>query len=287
MRVLHLDSGLEMRGGQWQALRLHQGLLREGHESVLLAREGSPLLRQGASPLRLRRLPALSRSFDLVHAHDARSHTIGAVLSRVPLVVSRRVAFAVRGSALSRWKYRVPALFLAVSRYVAERLKAAGISDERIAIVYDGVPVPAEAADGPDILIPDTADPAKGAALAESAAQLAGLQLKRSSNLEADMPRARALVYLSHSEGLGSGILLGMAHGLTVIASRVGGIPELIEDGINGILVPNDEEAVKDALSRIDPRLGKAARETVLARFTVEHMVRSTVNAYEKALAHA
>jgi glycosyltransferase involved in cell wall biosynthesis len=287
MRVLHLDSGLEMRGGQWQALRLHQGLIREGHESVLLAREGSPLLRQGASPLHLRRLPALSGRFDLVHAHDARSHTIGAILSRVPLVVSRRVAFAVRSSAVSRWKYRVPVLFLAVSRYVAERLKSAGIPDERIAIVYDGVPVPAEPSDGPDILMPDTADPAKGSALAESAARLAGLTLKRSSNLEADMPRARALVYLSHSEGLGSGVLLGMAHGLTVIASRVGGLPELIEDGVNGILVPNDEEAVKSALSRIDPRLGNAARETVLARFTVENMVRSTVEAYKKALAHA
>ncbi|HKD07473.1 MAG TPA: glycosyltransferase family 4 protein [Bryobacteraceae bacterium] len=287
MRVLHLDSGLEMRGGQWQALRLHQGLISEGHESVLLAREGSPLLQRGAEPLRVRHLRTLSRSFDLVHAHDARSHTIGAILSRVPLVVSRRVAFAVRNSAVSRWKYRVPALFLAVSRYVAERLRAAGVPDQRIAVVYDGVPVPAEPANGPDILIPDTADPAKGAALAESAAQLAGITLKRSSSLEADMPQARALVYLSHSEGLGSGILLGMAHGLTVIASDVGGIPELIDDGINGILVPNEENAVKNALWHIDPQLGKAARETVLARFTVEHMVRSTVAAYERALAHA
>jgi glycosyltransferase involved in cell wall biosynthesis len=287
MRILHLDSGLEMRGGQWQALRLHEGLLREGHESVLLAREGSPLLQRGAEPLRIRHLPKLSRGFDLVHAHDARSHTIGAVLSRVPLVVSRRVAFPVRDSALSRWKYRAPALFLAVSRYVADRLRSAGVSDQKVAVVYDGVPVPDEPADGTDVLIPDTADPAKGAALAESAARLAGITLKRASNLEADMPTARALIYLSHSEGLGSGILLGMAHGLTVIASRVGGIPELIEDGANGILVANDEEAVKNAISRIDPRFGKAARETVLARFTVDHMVRSTIEAYRKALAHA
>jgi glycosyltransferase involved in cell wall biosynthesis len=287
MRVLHLDSGLEMRGGQWQALRLHEALIEQGHESVLLAREGSPLLERGAEPLRVRVLRKLSRNFDLVHAHDARSHTIGAVLSRVPLVVSRRVAFPVRDSALSRWKYQAPALFLAVSRHVAERLKAAGVPDQKIAVVYDGVPIPAEPANGPDILIPDTADPSKGAPLAESAAHPAGIPLKRSSNLEADMPKARALIYLSHSEGLGSGILLGMAHGLTVIASRVGGIPELIEDGVNGILVANNEEAVKNALSRIDPQLGKAARETVLARFTVDHMVRSTVEAYQKALAHA
>ena len=44
MRILHLDTGREMRGGQWQALRLHSALLGAGHESLLLAREASPLL---------------------------------------------------------------------------------------------------------------------------------------------------------------------------------------------------------------------------------------------------
>ena len=81
-----------------------------------------------------------------------------------------------------------------------------------------------------------------------------------SSNLEADLPRARALVYLTHSEGLGSGILLGMAHGVTVIASGVGGIPELIEDGVNGILVANEPAAVAAALKRIDPAIWDAPR---------------------------
>ena len=46
MRILHLDSGHEMRGGQWQVLRLIEGLRGAGHESLLLARAGSPLLAQ-------------------------------------------------------------------------------------------------------------------------------------------------------------------------------------------------------------------------------------------------
>ena len=41
MRVLHLDTGREMRGGQWQALRLVEGLRAGGVESTLLARAGS------------------------------------------------------------------------------------------------------------------------------------------------------------------------------------------------------------------------------------------------------
>src|SRR5262249_35171513 len=98
-------------------------------------------------------------------------------------------------------------------------------------------------------------------------------------------------VYLTRSEGLGSGILLGMAYGVPVIASRVGGIPEMIEDGVNGILVENDARAVAAAIARacsgIGPALGRAARATVAARFTEDHMVDATIAAYERVLADA
>ena len=43
MRILHLDSGREMRGGQWQVLRLLEGLRAAGHDVTLLARAGAPL----------------------------------------------------------------------------------------------------------------------------------------------------------------------------------------------------------------------------------------------------
>ena len=285
MRILHLDSGREMRGGQWQALRLHRGLLERGHDSRLLVREGSPLLRHAGEPLRPLRLPLLSRQFDIVHAHDARSHSLSAFLSRAPVVVSRRVAFSVRDSMPSRWKYRRASLFLAVSRFVADVLKRAGVEDSRIAVVHDGVPFPPEPAHGGAILVPNTSDPEKGRALAEAAARRAGVHVERTASLEADLPRARALVYLSRSEGLGSGILLAMAYGLTVIASAVGGVPEIIRDGENGILVPNEETAVAKAFARISPALGHAARQTVRARFTVDHMVNATLDAYAGVLA--
>jgi hypothetical protein len=160
------------------------------------------------------------------------------------------------------------------------------VEEDRIAVVYDGVPVPRETAKGDAILTPCTVDPQKGMALAGEAARLAGAAIEPSTDLEADLPRARALVYLTHSEGLGSAVLLGMAYGVAVIASRVGGIPELIEDGVTGILVANEPRAVAAALSRIDPRLGAAARATVMQRFTEEHMVESTLTAYKRMLAH-
>lgn len=288
MKILHLDSGREMRGGQWQVLRLHRGLIARGHESLLLAREDSPLFAMARAeqlpceamrPLRLR-----TRGFDLLHAHDARSHSLAALLGTVPLVVSRRVAFPVRRSASSRWKYSRAQLFLAVSRHVSEELMRAGIEAERIEVVYDGVPLPAEASRGDIVIAPHSLDPEKGMALAQEAAKMAGIDLKLSSDLAADLPRARALVYLTHSEGLGSGVLLGMAHGVAVVASRVGGIPELIEDGVNGILVPNEAAAVAAAFRRITPAMGCAARATVQERFTEDHMIDATLAAYRKVV---
>ena len=292
MRILHLDSGREMRGGQWQVLRLHEGLLERGHESFLLARRGSPLLaatqeqKLPCDVLKPLRVASISRSHDLVHAHDARSHTLGAVIARGPLVVSRRVAFPVRDSAMSRCKYRRADLFLAVSRYVAGQLLKAGVERDRVTVVYDGVRLPPEAAHGIAILTPFTLDPLKGMALAKEAAQLAGVEITPTDNLDRDLPHARSLVYLSRSEGLGSGILLGMAHGVTVIASRIGGIPELIEDGMNGILVDNTPEAVAGALRRIDPAIGAAGRETVAQRFTEARMIDATLDAYSRVLSH-
>src|SRR5436853_5063775 len=99
MRILHLDAGGEMRGGQWQVLRLLEGLAAAGVESTLLARRDAPLFaaarKQGwrVEPLGLMRAVGLMRAHHVIHAHDARSHTLGACLRRLPLVVSRRVAF--------------------------------------------------------------------------------------------------------------------------------------------------------------------------------------------------
>lgn len=290
MKVLHLDSGREMRGGQWQALRLHQALLEAGHESFLLAPENSPLLSAATrcAALHPTRLRTQSRGYDLIHAHDARTHTLAALLSHVPFVVSRRVAFPLHNSAASRWKYGRANRYLAVSKYVAGILIASGIDSERIDIVYDGVELPETAANGDTILTPYTNDPAKAMALAEQAAKTAGLPLQLSKDLTRDLPHARAMLYLTQSEGLGSAILLAMAHGVTVIASNTGGIPEIIENNVNGILVENNIDSIVTALRRVNPELGdtlgQAARETVAQRFTVSHMLNATLASYQKAL---
>src|SRR3954451_10713952 len=134
-----------MRGGQHQVLLLLGCLERAGHKVTLLARQGSPLQDHArksgfkAFPASLFNMFRFSGETDVVHAHDARGHTIAALTSRSPFVVSRRVAFPIKRSIVSRWKYARAARYLAVSKFVSDQLRNAGISDTRISIVYDGV----------------------------------------------------------------------------------------------------------------------------------------------------
>jgi len=73
-------------------------------------------------------------------------------------------------------------------------------------------------------------------------------------------------------------LLEAMAAGCPVISTSVGGIPDLIADGVNGLLVaPGDRDALALALHRLlidrelAERLGAVARDTIRRRFTTEH----------------
>jgi glycosyltransferase involved in cell wall biosynthesis len=70
----------------------------------------------------------------------------------------------------------------------------------------------------------------------------------------------------------------------------VGGLPEIIRHGENGLLVDNAPQAIAAAVRLLldNPdlarRMGEAARRTVMERFTVDHMVRRTMEVYREVL---
>jgi glycosyltransferase involved in cell wall biosynthesis len=91
------------------------------------------------------------------------------------------------------------------------------------------------------------------------------------------------------AELLGLVALEAMASGTPVIASRVGGLPEVVEDGETGFLVPpGDETALRERIETLvgDPaqaaRLGTRARERVLAQWTWEHCAERCLDAYRE-----
>jgi L-malate glycosyltransferase len=160
MRVLHLDSSREWRGGQRQVYLLARGQRELGQEPLVIAPPDAPLVQRlraagiAAAEVRVRgdwdlaaatRVRAVLRTWnpDVVHAHDAHAHAIAlaALIGRrsYPLVVSRRVMFVPHGRL--KYGHRV-SRFIAVSGAVRDALITGGIEDSRIDVVYDGVPRP-------------------------------------------------------------------------------------------------------------------------------------------------
>jgi 2-deoxystreptamine N-acetyl-D-glucosaminyltransferase/2-deoxystreptamine glucosyltransferase len=79
------------------------------------------------------------------------------------------------------------------------------------------------------------------------------------------------LVLATRYEELPSVLIEAMAAGLPVIASRVGGIPALVDHDINGLLVPpGDAAALAAAISRVLAEPGTAARLAAAARHTAQ-----------------
>jgi len=93
----------------------------------------------------------------------------------------------------------------------------------------------------------------------------------------------------SVTEGLGTSLLDAMACSRAIVATRAGGIPEIVEDGRTGVLVePRDHAAMARSIVQLlrdgalRRRMGEAGLSRVNERFTVERMVAGTAAVYER-----
>jgi glycosyltransferase involved in cell wall biosynthesis len=93
----------------------------------------------------------------------------------------------------------------------------------------------------------------------------------------------------SVTEGLGTSLLDAMACRTPIVATRTGGIPEIVEDGVNGLLVPpRDAPALARAIVRMlndetgRRTMGEAGFSRVNERYTVERMVAGTAAIYQR-----
>jgi glycosyltransferase involved in cell wall biosynthesis len=356
LRVAHLDTGREWRGGQAQVLLLMRGLRERGVESLLLAPRG-PLLDRArtdgfeATEWRPRsewdigavlRAAARLRAWDarVAHAHSAHAHAVGVPAARLAgvsaVLVSRRVDFRVARHPLSALKYRLPVdRYLCISRGVLEVMRDSGVPARKLVWVPSGIEFP-HPPPGPDLraLIGAPAEaPILGtvAALAPhknhadllvAAAEVLSRRpevrfvwlgegecratlLRRRAELQLDsavhllgfradvhalMRQFTVFVLSSFLEGLCTSLLDAQALGVPVVATAVGGVPEIVEDGRTGRLVPSRDPhalatALLEALADAESRQGWAerARESV-RRFHIARTVEQTLAAYRAVL---
>lgn len=159
--ILHIDSGKEWRGGQAQVLLLMRGLAERGFAQCLICPpEGELGQRAAESGLRVENIPmagewdwrapgkiaalASQNKAALLHAHASQAHGLCwralRQLPHTPLVVTRRVDFAIGGNLLSRWKYRhARTHYIAISSGVRDALARGGVRPDHIAIVHSGI----------------------------------------------------------------------------------------------------------------------------------------------------
>ena len=92
-------------------------------------------------------------------------------------------------------------------------------------------------------------------------------------------------------EGLGMSIIEAMMHGVCPLVSNVGGIPEIVRDQTDGIVVPSEDVTALAAAIRLlhdDPKrrqtLAASARQRVFDRFSIDQWTKRLVDFYERAV---
>jgi L-malate glycosyltransferase len=115
------------------------------------------------------------------------------------------------------------------------------------------------------------------------------------TGLRTDVPAVLASLTVSVmpslNEALSNVVLESMAAGAPTVATRVGGTPEAVVDGVTGILVPPaNSTALADAIihvlndQQLAAHLGRAARARIADQFSVQRMVRATEDLYTELL---
>jgi L-malate glycosyltransferase len=163
MRILHVSTPNNWRGGEQQLLYLWRGLNSLGVEQLILVPKDSvsakrfneagaavfKVAKAGPWDLRFSAAVAIqSKRFqpDFIHTHDSQAHTFVFLAQklmgvRVPLVVHRRVDFAVGDNLFSRFKYndRQCAGVVCVSQLVQKMMRVTLDKPSKCQLIYDGI----------------------------------------------------------------------------------------------------------------------------------------------------
>ena len=324
-------------------LQFHEAALKEGLESHLIPCRGQV----DRSAIAAIRELAIQSGADVVHAHGFKADIYVYFALRglgLPLVSTchtwydNDLVVTLYGMA-DRLVLRKYARVVAVSDEVRQRLLKAGVRDEKIRMVRNGIDLRPFAGAAPSLRDPSTPGGAlliglvgrlaweKGVdVFLKAAVRVLGefrnatfvvvgegpdqgkleqlideLGIRASVSMlgrRDDMPSVYAsldvMVSSSRQEGLPMAILEGMASGLPLVATAVGEVPTVVQDGVTGLLVPAEDverlatsilELLGDAAKR--KRFGAAARKLIEDDYSAQRMTADYLRVYDEAIAAA
>ena len=256
-----------------------------------------------------------TRAGELVHAHWLAAGAICA-LARRPFVLTLHGSGTAGRFADLELARRFPRLVgaivrrarvvVCVSAALGEAARRCGARDVRV--IPNGVRIPEKVepeGEPVEILFAGRLSPEKGIGELVEATRGTNLVVAGDGPLRDRVPgalgfvphdelerlydRAAIVVLPSFREGLPLCVIEAMAHGRPVVATKVGGIPELVEDGVTGFLVePGDPAALRRALQRLldDPmlrrRMGREGRRRIVERCSLDAVTDATLDAYRQ-----
>ena len=191
---------------------------------------------------------------------------------------------ASRAATRAKWKLGESEFVIGILGEISAE-KGQDIAVKALEILADRLPN-ARLVLGGDILAEDLANTRLASAVAGGKVLLAGYQ----ENLFEFFSGLDVYIMPSRSEGLGSAALLAMAHAVPVIATRVGGLPEVVEEGRTGWLVaPESPQALADAIAAAafdDARLiqVRSAARLRATQFSADIMVEQTEALYRRVI---
>ncbi len=361
MKIMHIETEKNWRGGQQQAYYLIKGLQDSGVDVCMACPEDSVtlqrMMRENIDTLPIRYLSeidfvsalkiagfARKHKYQIVHAHSAHALSLGLMVKifypSVKLVASRRVDFHINQRLFARYKYQNNLLdkIICISGKIHSVLLEDGISGDKLVTIHSGIDTNKKEidVDRAELMdkwnIPDKAlmvctvaafaghkdyptliraakivceqNPevyflaiGDGSLFEEMAEQVRKNNLSDRFILCGFVPdvhnflaAADIFVLSSKKEGLGTSVLDAQVYGLPVIATNAGGIPEMIENGINGIIVPTQNpQVLAEAISNLstDEQKRKELSDNasrIVKRFDISVTLHKHLNLYQSLL---
>jgi glycosyltransferase involved in cell wall biosynthesis len=352
MKILHIDTGKEWRGGQRQVYFLHKGLLEKGFESFVAANKNGKLvdkISENCIPFKFSNEIGISTFLslkkiindlnpDIVHSHDAHSLTLAVFAKYLgndfKLIHTRRVSFKIKNKLTNKFKYLNKNIdrFVAISKSVKDVLVSSYIPENKIDIIYSGIDfkypngyncvdfilklkntnkiigcIANFSADKDHITLieafnilyknrQDVYLILVGGGELLNEIKLFSKSLPCTNNIIFTGYQENIYNYLkcfdvfaitSKNEGLCTSIIDALSFGIPVVATRVGGIPELICENKNGYLCEaGDYENIAKRLHSLLACNAFEKNEIIssVKRFSVENMVVDYVELYRRII---